>query len=121
MRMFVGKSGRFYVKNPFDSGRYCYAVYQSRDHYDKRMELPTYVNSSTAYADYDVDRETAGYCFVIFDGKEEKLRFRTTLVGQLIDITGYETGKEYLEHLKNQYGAGFRFHYEKCELCETAA
>lgn len=50
---FVGKTGRFYVKNPFNDGKYCYAIYNSVEAYSSRHHLPAYTTADEAMADFE--------------------------------------------------------------------
>lgn len=121
MKCFVGKSGKFYYKNPHDDGAYCYAVYESKDHYDKRLELPVYVDESTAKSDFDYDKDTEYYQFTVYKGQEEKVKFRTSLLGDLLDeVEGFETGRDYLASLKEEYGQEFKFSFEKLDIVIAA-
>lgn len=49
---FTGITGKLYVKNPVDTGRYCYAVYGSANDYTNMAYLPVYVSADTALDDY---------------------------------------------------------------------
>lgn len=55
-KFFIGKSGKFYAKNPFGSTlKYTYAVYNSKDAYLNMEHLPTYTNEETAMNDFKED------------------------------------------------------------------
>lgn len=121
MKSFTGKSGKFYYKNPVNSGAYCYAVYPSEDHYDKRLELPTYVDEATAKSDYNYDKEIEYYFFTVYHGQEEKETFRTNMLGELLDeVEGFENGREYLASLKEKYGDEFKYRFEKRDFSVAA-
>ena len=52
---FLGTSGKMYIKNPFDNGRYCYAVYDSPEAYANMAHLPTYVAEDVAKSDFKIE------------------------------------------------------------------
>ena len=56
-KCFIGKTGKLYVKNPFDNSRYCYAVYGSADAYATMSHLPTHISADDALADFKEEIE----------------------------------------------------------------
>jgi hypothetical protein len=49
---FIGNSGKFYVKNPFHNGKYCYAEYNSMEAYRNMEHLPIYTDRQKALMEF---------------------------------------------------------------------
>lgn len=95
---FIGKSKMFYVKNPVNNDKYCYARYESIEAYDSFRHLPYYVTHTEAFKDFkDCDE---GYEFEITYGNE-RLLVTTDMEGKMADGGNF---KDYLNDLYKEHG-----------------
>lgn len=94
MGNFIGKSGNFYVKNPFDDGRYSYAAYLSKDAFETPFQRGyiSHVDNETAFSDHMQD-VGGGFIFTVkISGKKDE-KINVDLEGKM------ETGSDFKEHL----------------------
>lgn len=113
MKQFQGKSGKFYVKNPFHDGAYSYAVYPSKDKYGKM--LPIYTTTEIAFSDFDESNKEECYQFTVDVGGKSMYEFLATLTGTLIKpVDGITDAKQYLKLLIEKHGKNqVKYQYKK--------
>lgn len=113
MKQFQGKSGKYYVKNPFHDGAYSYAVYPDKEKYGKM--LPTYTTTDIAFSDFDESNKEECYQFKVNVGGKLMYEFSATLTGVLVEpVNGISSAKEYLKSLIEKHGKNqVKYQYKK--------
>lgn len=111
MSNFIGKSGRFYVKNPFDSGKYSYAIYESQEQFQtpfKRGYI-SHTNNETAFSDHLKD--VGGFLFTIKITGEKDIKMAVSADGKTPEGSEF---KEQLADIINTYGReNVNYSYER--------
>lgn len=111
----TGKSGRYYVENPFGKGDYAYAMFASRIAYGD-LEPPRYVSGAEMLA----DMETVPYYRFDFEIAGEGRRYYTDTRGKLLDDPS--TMDEMIALLWEIHGReNVKFGYERCITTSLAS
>lgn len=111
MLNFIGKSGQFYVKNPFDNGKYSYAIYESQERFQTPFNrgYVTHTSNETAFADHLKD--IGGFVFTVQITGQQALKVEVSLDGKTTDGTEF---KEQLANLINTHGRqNVKYAYER--------
>lgn len=120
MNTIIGKSGKFYVRNPFGGDKYTFAVYPSKEVYDsigknrtgKQILPDEYVNSETAFADYSEKSKDPKYLFKVQIGRKQLEPIATDMSGKIFKTGEYF--RDYLTSLYAEHGKdNVRYEYEK--------
>ena len=81
---FKGKSGKYYVFNPFGKGDFMYAVFASEEVFKNRGRSLGYVSEEEAYKDFEEEAETVLYEFCVKIHGNPIDPILTTLEGEIV-------------------------------------